>query len=43
MSLLSTLARLEAVRAGRAQPLATVRHRHLSEHPMVLVRTDHRR
>ncbi|CAM5632572.1 hypothetical protein [Streptomyces avidinii] len=37
MSLLSTLARLEAVRAGRAQPLATVRHRHLSEHPMVLV------
>ncbi|MFJ4675197.1 MULTISPECIES: hypothetical protein [unclassified Kitasatospora] len=37
MSLLSTLARLEAVRAQRAQPLATVRHRHLSERPMVLV------
>ncbi|MFE9929527.1 hypothetical protein [Streptomyces sp. NPDC005533] len=37
MSLLNTLARLQAVRAGRAQPLATVRHRHLSETPMVLV------
>lgn len=37
MSLLTTLARLEAVRAGRARPLATVRHRHLSERPMVLV------
>ncbi len=37
MPLLNTLARLEAVRAGRAQPLATVRHRHLSETPMVLV------
>ncbi|MFE6865504.1 hypothetical protein ACFVFS_03015 [Kitasatospora sp. NPDC057692] len=37
MSLLSTLARLEAVRSGRAEPLATVRHRHLSERPMVLV------
>lgn len=37
MSLLSTLARLEAVRAGRAQPLATVRHRRLSERPLVLV------
>ncbi|MFF7300888.1 hypothetical protein [Streptomyces sp. NPDC008265] len=37
MPLLSTLARLEAVRAGRAQPLATVRHRHLSDNPMVLV------
>ncbi|MFJ7774935.1 hypothetical protein [Streptomyces yangpuensis] len=37
MPLLSTLARLEAVRAGRAQPLATVRHRHLSEKPLVLV------
>ncbi|PWK65470.1 hypothetical protein BCL76_11276 [Streptomyces sp. CG 926] len=37
MPLLSTLARLEAVRAGRAQPLATVRHRHLSERPMVFV------
>ncbi|WP_371616000.1 hypothetical protein [Streptomyces sp. NBC_00454] len=37
MSLLNTLARLEAVRAGRAQALATVRHRHLGERPMVLV------
>ncbi|MGC0319025.1 hypothetical protein [Kitasatospora acidiphila] len=37
MSLLSTLARLEAVRSGHAEPLATVRHRHLSERPMVLV------
>ncbi|MFC9295986.1 hypothetical protein ACFTWH_29150 [Streptomyces sp. NPDC057011] len=37
MPLLSTLARLEAVRTGRAQPLATVRHRHLSENPMVFV------
>ncbi|WP_443059268.1 hypothetical protein OG389_14090 [Streptomyces sp. NBC_00435] len=37
MSLMSTLARLEAVRAGRAQPLATVRHRHLSGRPLVLV------
>ncbi|MEV7613420.1 hypothetical protein [Streptomyces sp. NPDC089799] len=37
MSLLSTLARLEALRAGRARPLATVRHRHLSERPLVFV------
>ncbi|OKK19649.1 hypothetical protein AMK16_16385 [Streptomyces sp. CB00455] len=37
MALLSTLARLQAVRTGRAQPLATVRHRHLSERPLVLV------
>ncbi|GAA4822293.1 hypothetical protein [Streptomyces ziwulingensis] len=37
MSLISTLARLEAVRAGRAQPAATVRHRHLSDRPLVLV------
>ncbi|MFF1338650.1 MULTISPECIES: hypothetical protein [unclassified Streptomyces] len=37
MSLLNTLARLEAVRAGRARALATVRHRHLSERPLVLV------
>ncbi|MFD8480996.1 hypothetical protein [Kitasatospora sp. NPDC059673] len=37
MSLLSTLARLEAVRAQRAEPVATVRHRQLSERPMVLV------
>ncbi|MEU8886775.1 hypothetical protein [Streptomyces sp. NPDC048442] len=37
MSLISTLARLEATRSGRAQPLATVRHRHLAERPMVVV------
>ncbi|MFH7595124.1 hypothetical protein WDV06_08440 [Streptomyces racemochromogenes] len=37
MPLLSTLARLEAVRAGRARPLATVRHRHLSAEPLVFV------
>ncbi|MCX4748934.1 hypothetical protein OG455_26035 [Kitasatospora sp. NBC_01287] len=37
MSLLTTLARLEAIRSGRAEPLATVRHRHLAERPMVLV------
>ncbi|MFI8187308.1 hypothetical protein ACIF8T_00585 [Streptomyces sp. NPDC085946] len=37
MSLIATLARLEAVRTGRAQPAATVRHRHLSERPLVFV------
>ncbi|WP_328677628.1 hypothetical protein OG905_25815 [Streptomyces sp. NBC_00322] len=37
MSLISTLARLEAVESGRATALATVRHRHLSERPLVLV------
>ncbi|MER8231934.1 hypothetical protein [Streptomyces sp. NPDC094049] len=37
MSLISTLARMEAVEAGRAQPLATVRHRRLSARPLVLV------
>ncbi|WP_329322621.1 MULTISPECIES: hypothetical protein [unclassified Streptomyces] len=37
MSLITTLARLEAVESGRAQPLATVRHRHLSDRPLVLV------
>ncbi|WP_372407838.1 hypothetical protein [Streptomyces luteireticuli] len=37
MSLIDTLARLEAVRTGRAQPVATVRHRHLSARPLVLV------
>jgi len=37
VSLLSTLARLQAVKSGQAEPLATVRHRHLSERPMVLV------
>jgi hypothetical protein len=35
--MLSTLARMQAVRSGRAEPLATVRHRHLAERPMVVV------
>ncbi|MFI2640325.1 hypothetical protein [Streptomyces sp. NPDC018610] len=37
MSLIDTLARLEAVQTGRAQPAATVRHRHLSARPLVFV------
>ncbi|MEV6164720.1 hypothetical protein AB0L71_22885 [Streptomyces sp. NPDC052052] len=37
MSLISTLARLEAVESGRAQPLTTVLHRHLTDRPLVLV------
>ncbi|MEU6080666.1 hypothetical protein [Streptomyces sp. NPDC047108] len=37
MSLITTLARLEAVRDGRARPKTTVRHRHLSERPLVFV------
>lgn len=37
MSLISTLARLEAVESGRARPLATVRHRRISDEPLVLV------
>lgn len=37
MSLIATLARLEAVESGHAQPVATVRHRHLTERPLVLV------
>ncbi|WP_031478502.1 hypothetical protein [Streptomyces bicolor] len=37
MSLIATLARLEAVHTGRAQPAATVRHRHLSDRPLVFV------
>lgn len=37
MSLISTLARLEAVEAGRARPLTTVRHRHVSDRPLVFV------
>ncbi|WP_328871612.1 hypothetical protein OHT76_16615 [Streptomyces sp. NBC_00287] len=37
MSLIATLARLEAVSTGRAQPSATVRHRQLSERPLVFV------
>ncbi|MGP3950225.1 hypothetical protein [Streptomyces sp. 7N604] len=34
MSLITTLAQLEAVQAGRAQPKATVRHRHVSARPL---------
>ncbi|MGW7254995.1 hypothetical protein [Streptomyces sp. NPDC054834] len=37
MSLIATLARLEAVSTGRARPTATVRHRHLSDRPLVFV------
>ncbi|GLZ15685.1 hypothetical protein Acsp04_59200 [Actinomadura sp. NBRC 104425] len=37
MSALTSLARLEAVATGRAQPLATVRHCHLAEAPLVMV------
>ncbi|MEC4015211.1 hypothetical protein QMK28_02475 [Streptomyces sp. H27-D2] len=37
MSLMTTLARMEAVAAGRAQPTATVRHRHLSDRPLAFV------
>ncbi|MFF3559020.1 hypothetical protein ACFYXS_03115 [Streptomyces sp. NPDC002574] len=37
MSLISVLARAEAMATGRATPLATVRHRHLSDRPLVLV------
>ncbi|MBO1334238.1 hypothetical protein [Streptomyces sp. VRA16 Mangrove soil] len=37
MSLINHLARLEATSSGRAQPTATVRHRHLSQRPLVLV------
>ncbi|MDX3576228.1 hypothetical protein [Streptomyces sp. FL07-04A] len=37
MSLITALARLEAVASGRAQPAATVRHRRLSERPLVFV------
>lgn len=37
MSLMNTLARAEAVAVGRAVPVATVRHRHLAERPLVLV------
>jgi len=37
VSLIATLARLEAVSTGRAQPAATVRHRRLSDRPLVFV------
>lgn len=37
MSTLTALARVQAVAAGVAQPIATVRHVHLAERPMVVV------
>ncbi|HLV75272.1 hypothetical protein FHX41_2475 [Actinomadura hallensis] len=37
MSVLASLARLEAVAAGVARPLATVRHCHVADAPLVLV------
>ncbi|MEU2558807.1 hypothetical protein ABZ626_05620 [Streptomyces longispororuber] len=37
MTLIDDLARLEATATGRAQPRATVRHRHLSQRPLVFV------
>ncbi|MGW7350775.1 hypothetical protein [Streptomyces sp. NPDC054784] len=37
MSLITTLARMEAAETGRARPAATVRHRWLAERPMVFV------
>ncbi|TDC62711.1 hypothetical protein E1200_24800 [Actinomadura sp. GC306] len=37
MSALSSLARLEAAAAGAARPLATVRHCHVADAPLVLV------
>ena len=37
MPLTVTLARLQAWATGRAQPLASVRHRYLAPHPLVLV------
>ncbi|MCS0605300.1 hypothetical protein NX794_29435 [Streptomyces sp. LP11] len=37
MSLITTLARLEAVDSGCARAAATVRHRHLSDRPLVFV------
>ncbi|MGN2640432.1 hypothetical protein ACTD5D_30545 [Nocardia takedensis] len=37
MSVLTALARVRAMRTGRAQPLATVRHYHLSPRPFVLI------
>ncbi|MEV7088600.1 hypothetical protein AB0O07_22390 [Streptomyces sp. NPDC093085] len=37
MSLITTLARLEATESGRAQPLTTVAHRRITDRPLVLV------
>lgn len=37
MSTLTALAKAQAVVTGRAQPIATVRHLHLVDHPLVLI------
>ncbi|GAA2858615.1 hypothetical protein Acy02nite_22510 [Actinoplanes cyaneus] len=37
MSTLTALARAQAVASGRAQPIATVRHLHVHDYPLVLV------
>lgn len=37
MSTLTALARAQALAAGRAQPIATVRHLHVHDHPLVLI------
>ncbi|MGI5181670.1 hypothetical protein ACQEVZ_35740 [Dactylosporangium sp. CA-152071] len=37
MSILTALARAEAVESGKAQPLTTVRHTHIAANPLVLV------
>jgi len=37
VSVLTALARAQAAEAGRAQPLTTVRHTHVSDRPLVLV------
>jgi hypothetical protein len=37
LSVLTALARAQAAEAGRAQPLTTVRHTHVSDRPLVLV------
>src|SRR6266545_2478773 len=37
MSTLTALARVQAVAAGRAQPIATVRHVHIHQRPLVVV------
>ena len=42
MSVLAAYARARAVREGRAQPIATVRHLHLSPRPMVFIRCARR-
>ncbi|MFE6864547.1 hypothetical protein [Nocardia sp. NPDC057668] len=37
MSVLTALARIEATRSGRAQPIATVRHCHVARRPLVVI------